>query len=58
MAIPVLKYGSQTWTITGAEKQRIQTAEMNFLRYMSGYRLRDRMHNEHIRAELSIVIHF
>ena len=34
------------------EKQHIQTAEINFLRYMSGYYLRDRMRNGYIRVEL------
>ena len=54
MAIPVLTHASETWAITGKEKQRVQTAEMNFLRHVSGYRLRDRMRNEHIRIELGI----
>ena len=45
MVIPVHKYASETWTIGGKEKQGIQTAEMHFLRHLSGYRLRDLMHN-------------
>ena len=38
MAIPVLTHASETCTVTGKEKQHILTAEMDFLRYVSGYR--------------------
>ena len=54
IAIPVFTYASETWTITGNEKQHTQTAEVNFLRHVSGYRLRDRTRNEHIMAEPGI----
>lgn len=32
MAIPVLLYGSETWTLTATQKKRIEAAEMRFLR--------------------------
>ncbi|KAF6206398.1 hypothetical protein GE061_017631 [Apolygus lucorum] len=54
MATPVLSYGSESWTITQRDKQKIQTVEMKFLRRVKGCTLRDQIRNEHIREELGV----
>jgi hypothetical protein len=36
MAVPVLLYGSETWTLTKRDWNRIQAAEMKYLRTVKG----------------------
>ena len=57
MAISVLTYASKTWMVTGKEKLHIQTTEMNFLRHMSGYCLRDQMHIINIKGRTGYILH-
>jgi hypothetical protein len=37
LALPVLLYGSETWTIRAREARRISAAEMKFMRRTAGY---------------------
>jgi hypothetical protein len=36
MAVPMLMYGSENWTMNRADRRRIEAAEMKFLRYVAG----------------------
>ena len=48
-------YASETWTFGKWDVQRIQAAEMKFLRGLQGCSLLDRKRNEAIRRDLNIV---
>ena len=39
MAVPVLMYGSENWSLNRSDKRKIEAAEMRFLRPMAGYTL-------------------
>ena len=52
MAVPLLMYGSEAWTIGRREESRLQSAEMWFLRAVKGCTRLDRIRNDDIRAEL------
>lgn len=54
MAVPVLLYGSECWTMTKQDEKKIEAAEMRFLRHVAGYTLWDRKRSEDIRKELKI----
>lgn len=54
MATPVLMYGSETWTPTQTDLNKIQTAEMRFLRRVKGCSRLDHIRNQDIRNELHI----
>jgi hypothetical protein len=54
MAVPVLLYGSETWTLRKRGWNRIQTAEMKYLRTVKGGIRLDEIRNEYIRNELGI----
>jgi hypothetical protein len=54
MAVPVLMYGSEVWTIKKKDISRIQSAEMKFLRSVKGCTRMDHIRNEEIRTELEI----
>lgn len=47
-------YGSETWTLTTAQKNRITAAEMKLLRPLAGYTLNDHKPNSEIRDLLGI----
>ena len=51
---PILLYGAETWSMTSKEESRIQTAEMNVLRAISGKTRRDRVRNETIRERVGV----
>ena len=51
MAVPIITYGSETWTMTAQHTARIQ---MNFLRPTAGYQRIDKKQNREIRQELNI----
>lgn len=51
---PTLLYGSETWVLRAADKRRIETAEMRFLRPLLGLSLRDQIKSEEIRKQLKI----
>jgi hypothetical protein len=44
--------GSENWTLTASQRQRIEAAEMNLLRPLAGYALYDHKTNDSIRREL------
>ena len=44
LALPVLLYGSETWTVTARDGRRITAAEMKYMRITAGYTL-DRLQN-------------
>jgi hypothetical protein len=37
MAVPTLTYSTETWTLIKKERQKIETAEMQFLRNEEGH---------------------
>ena len=39
MAVPVLMYGSENWSLNRSDKRKIEAAEMRVLRPMAGYTL-------------------
>ena len=51
---PILLYGAETWSMTGREEGRIQSAEMYVLRTIIGKTRRDRLRNERIKEEVCV----
>jgi hypothetical protein len=54
MAVPVLFYGIETWTLIKRDWNRIQAAEMKYLRTLKECIRLDQIRNEDIRNELGI----
>ena len=54
MAVSVLMYGSENWSLNRPDKKEIEAAEMRFLRPMAGYTLWNKKKSSDIREELSI----
>ena len=54
MAVPVLMYGSENWSLNWSYKRKIEAAEMRFLRPMAGYALLDKKRSNDIREQLGI----
>ena len=54
MAVPVLMYGSENWSLNRSDKRKIVAAEMRFLRPMAGYTLSDKKRSSNIREQLGI----
>ena len=52
--VPTLTYGHELWVVTERTRSRIQTAEMSFLRRVSGLSLRDRVRSSDIRERLKV----
>ena len=48
LALPVLLYGSETWTIKASDARRITAAEMKYMRRTAGYTWADYKTNLHI----------
>ena len=48
LALPVLLYGSKTWTIKGKDTRRITAAEMKYMRRTAGYTWTDYKTNAQI----------
>ena len=42
MAVPVLMYGSENWSLNRSDKRKIEAAEMRFLRPTAGCALWDK----------------
>jgi hypothetical protein len=55
MAIPILLYGLECWTLTERQKSRLEAAEMRFRRSVAGYSLIDHTRNDDVREELQII---
>ena len=54
LALLVLLYGSETWTIKARDARRITAAEMKYMRRTAGYTWTDYKTNKHIPKELEI----
>jgi len=54
LALPVLLYGSETWTIKVIDARRITAAEMKYVRRTGGYSWADYKTNAQIAKELKI----
>jgi hypothetical protein len=54
MVVPTFTYGLEIWTITRKKEARIETAQMNFLRSVAGYKRIDQIRNSKTREELNI----
>ena len=39
MAVPVLMYGSENWSLNRSDKRKTEAAEMRFIRPIAGYTL-------------------
>ena len=52
--LPVLLYGSETWTIKARDARRITAAEMKYTRRTAGYTWTDYKINAQIAKELKI----
>ena len=50
MAVPVISYSSETWTMTDQHTVRIQTGDMNLLRLIARYQRIDKIQNKEIRG--------
>ncbi|KAL0906290.1 hypothetical protein M5K25_024773 [Dendrobium thyrsiflorum] len=51
---PAMLYGAECWPLKEKHNIKLSVAEMRMLRWMSGFTLRDRMRNEHIREKVGI----
>jgi len=54
LALPVLLYGSETWTIKASDARRITAAEMKYMRRTAGYTWTEYKTNAQIAKELKI----
>ena len=54
LALQILLYGSETWTIKARDARRITAAEMKYMRRTTGYTWADYKRNSHIEKELEI----
>ena len=54
LALPVLLYGSEAWTIKARDARRITAAEMKYMRRTAGYTWADYKTNTQITKELKI----
>jgi len=56
LALPVLLYGSEIWTIKTTDARRITAAEMKYMRRTAGYTWTDYKPNTQITEELKITL--
>jgi hypothetical protein len=54
LALPVLLYGSETWTVKARDARRITAAEMKYMRTAAGYIWTDYKTNTQIAKESKI----
>ena len=54
LSLPVLLYGSETWTVKASDTRRITAAEMKYMRRTAGYTWTDYKTNAQITMELKI----
>jgi len=52
LVLPTFLYGSENWTLTASQRQRIEVAEMKLLRPLAGHAFNDHKTNDSIRREL------
>ncbi|KAI0489432.1 hypothetical protein KFK09_029275 [Dendrobium nobile] len=51
---PAMLYGAECWPLKVKHNTKLSVAEMRMLRWMSGFTLRDRIQNEHIREKVGV----
>jgi hypothetical protein len=56
LALPVLLYGSETWTVKAGDARRITAAEMKYTRITAGYIWTDYKTNAQFAKELKITL--
>jgi hypothetical protein len=54
LALPIIPYGSETWTVKSKDKSRLAAAEMRFMRKTAKYRWRDHKTNKEMLNELKV----
>jgi hypothetical protein len=54
LALPVLLYGSETWTVKSKDKSRLTAAEIRFMRKTAKYTWRDHKTNADILNKLKV----
>jgi hypothetical protein len=54
LALPILLYGSETWTVTARDGRRITAAQMKSMRRTAGYTGTDYITNTQVAKELKI----
>jgi hypothetical protein len=54
MAMFMLTYARENWTINRSDKRKTESAKMKFLRSVAGYTLLDQKRSTDIRSELKI----
>jgi hypothetical protein len=54
LALPVLLYGNETWTVKERDARRITASEVNYMRRAAGYTSTDYKTNTQITKELKI----
>ena len=54
MAVPVLMYGNENWSLNRTYEREIEAAEIIFLRSMAGYIFWDKKRRTDIREHLGI----
>jgi hypothetical protein len=54
MAVPMLTYARENWTINRSDKKKTESSEMKFLRTVAGYTLLDEKRSTDIRSELKL----
>ena len=52
LVLPTFLYGSENWTLTASQRQRIEAAEMKLLRPLAGHTFNDHKTNDSICHEL------
>ncbi|KAI0491421.1 hypothetical protein KFK09_025681 [Dendrobium nobile] len=52
---PAMLYGAECWPLKEKHNTKLSVAEMRMLRWMSGFTLRDRIRNEHIREKVGVL---
>jgi len=52
LALPVLLYGSETWTVKARDARRTAAAEMKYMRRTAGY-TRDRLQNKYTNCKMN-----
>jgi hypothetical protein len=55
MAVPMLTYASENWTLNRSDKKKIESAEMKSLCSVAGYTLLDQKRSTDISSELKIL---
>ena len=54
VARPALLYGTETWSVTNNQEQRLEVNEMRMLRWMCGVTKKDKIRNEHVRGSVKV----